>query len=78
MTIPWVIFVGVEAGPVTSTLSHIAMMVCSLFSVADRATLWAGCGFECISLCHLLAMSTVRDVLVDLALYMTRANMTST
>ena len=37
-------FTGVEAGPVTSTLSYIVMMVCCLFSVVDRATVWVVCG----------------------------------
>ena len=59
-------FTGVKAGPVTSSISHILMMVCCLFSVADRARLCAGCGLEPMSLWRLLACSTVRNVLVVL------------
>ena len=46
--------------------SHIELMICYLFSVADTTTLWTGCGLELVSLWHMLAHSTVRDVLVEL------------
>ena len=80
MTIPLKMLTGVEAGPVSSnrcfvvaswiflfsrSCSHNVMMVCSLFSVADKAALWAGCGLERITLW--LTYSTVRDVLVELS-----------
>ena len=85
MTIPLKISTGVEGCPVTSSLcfvvaswvflssrscSHIELMICSLFSVDDRATFWAGCGLERVSLWRMQALSTVRDVLVEL--FMTR------
>ena len=44
----------------------IVLVVCCLFSVADRATFLAGCGLEGVSLWRLLACSTVPAVLVEL------------
>ena len=48
--------------------SHTELMICCLFSVADRATLWAGCRLERVRLWLKLARSTVFDVLVELCM----------
>ena len=81
MATPLKISTGIEAGPVTSRIcfivaswvfpfsrswSQIVPMICCLFSVTVRTTLWAGSGVEGVSLWHLLACCTVRDVLVEL------------
>ena len=76
MTIPLKMLTGVEAGPVTSIrcfvvaswiflFSRSCSHNVSLFSVADKATIWAGCGLELITLW--LTYSTVRDVLAELS-----------
>ena len=81
MATPLKISTGIEDDPVPSRLcfivaswvfpfsrscSQIVPMICCLFSVTVRTTLWAGSGVEGVSLCRLLAGCTVRDVLVEL------------
>ena len=78
---PLKISTGIEAGPITSRLCFIAVswvfpfsrscsqivsMICCLFSVIVRTTVWAGSGVEGVSIRRLLACCTVRDVLVEL------------